>query len=82
MPGRPVLIGEETAGSTGAPLVIELPHEACARLCTLRALYPYSMKPFVNQGILPDIEAKPTVDEYIKGIDVAMLKAIDILNKY
>lgn len=80
MPERPLLIGEETGGSTGAPLVITLPHEAVARICTLRALYPYSMKPFVGHGILPDIEVKSTINDCLKGIDVVMQKALDILN--
>lgn len=79
-PNRPLLIGEETAGSTGAPLVVYLPHEAMARICTLRALYPYSMKPFVGHGILPDIEVKPTIEDYLKERDVVMQKALDVLN--
>ena len=76
MPNRPVLIGEETAGSTGAPLVIELPHGAVARICTLRPLFPYSMKPFVEKGIIPDIEVIPTLQEVLKGKDVVMEKAL------
>lgn len=80
MPKRPILIGEETGGSTGAPLVITLPHGALARICTLRALYPYSMKPFVEHGVLPDIEVKPTIHDCLKGVDVVMQKALDILN--
>lgn len=76
MPNRPVLIGEETAGSTGAPLVIELPHGAVARICTLRPLFPYSMKPFVEKGIIPDIEVIPTLQEVLKGKDVVMKKAL------
>jgi len=37
LPDRPVLIGEKTAGSTGAPLVLySLPNEPLARISTLR----------------------------------------------
>lgn len=79
MPGRPTLIGETTAGSTGAPLVIELPHKAVARICTLRALYPYSLKPFAG-GINPDIEIIPTLDDILQGNDPAKQKALEILN--
>ena len=82
MPDRPVLIGEETAGSTGAPLVIELPHDAVARICTLRPLFPYSMKPFVGKGILPDIEIIPTLDDCLSGKDIAIQKAINYINNY
>lgn len=79
MPDRPVLIGEETAGSTGAPLVIELPHEAIARICTLRPLFPYSMKPFAGKGIIPDIEVVPTLEETLDGKDIVMNKALQYI---
>ncbi len=79
MPDRPVLIGEETAGSTGAPLVIELPHEAMARICTLRPLFPYSMKPFAGKGIIPDIEVVPTLEETLDGKDIVMNKALQYI---
>lgn len=81
MPGRPLLIGEETAGSTGAPLVVDLPHEACARICTLRALFPYSQKPFYGKGIEPDMEIIPTLQETLEGKDIVLRKAIQILNE-
>lgn len=77
MPNRPILIGEETAGSTGAPLVIYLPHEALARICTIRALYPYSMKPFVGQGIIPDIKVESSIDDCLNRMDPVMQKALD-----
>ncbi|HHH52353.1 MAG TPA: hypothetical protein ENK91_01730, partial [Bacteroidetes bacterium] len=42
VPNRPVLIGEETGGSTGSPLVISgLPGNGYARICTRRICYPY-----------------------------------------
>lgn len=81
MPDRPLLIGEETAGSTGAPLVIQLPHEAVARICTLRILYPYSLEPFVNKGVQPDIKIEPTLEDYFSGTDPVMAKALDVLEK-
>lgn len=80
MPDRPVLIGEETAGSTGAPLIVELPHDAVARICTIRPLFPYSMKPFAGQGIIPDIEVMLTLDDCLTGKDIAMQKAVDYIN--
>lgn len=82
MPGHPLLIGEETAGSTGAPLVIYLPHGAVARICTLRELYPYSLKPFVGKGVTPDIEVKPTIDDYLDGKDPVLSKALEVLNDH
>ena len=82
MPGHPLLIGEETAGSTGAPLVIYLPHGAVARICTLRELYPYSLKPFVGKGVTPDIEVKHTIDDYLDGKDPVLSKALEVLNDH
>lgn len=76
MPDRPILIGEETAGSTGAPLVIELPHGAVARICTIRPLFPYSMKLFINEGIIPDIEVTPTLQDVLGGKDIVLEKAL------
>lgn len=80
MPGRPLLIGEETAGSSGAPLVLYLPHDVIARLSTVRMLYPYSQKPFVGGGVRPDIEVKPTIDDYFNGTDPVIEKAIKELH--
>ena len=76
MPDRPVFIGEETGGSTGAPLIVHLPHGAVARICTLRTLYPYSGKPFVGEGIKPDIEVRQSFEDYIRGEDTAKNEAL------
>lgn len=81
VPNRPILIGEETAGSTGAPLVIELPHEAVARICTIRPLFPYSSEPFVGKGIIPDIETIPDLQEVLQGKDIALEKAVNIIKE-
>lgn len=81
VPNRPLLIGEATGGSTGAPLMVPLPHEAMARLCTVRILYPYTLKPFVGEGIKPDIEVKQSIDDYLNGYDKVMARAKEALLK-
>lgn len=81
MPGRPLIIGRETSGSTGAPLVVYLPHGAVARLCTLRQMYPYSLTPFVGKGIVPDIEVPKTIEEYLADRDATMERAFEELRK-
>ena len=82
-PGRPVLIGEETGGSTGSPLVVNgLPGGGYARICTRRICYPVSYKRFVNQGVKPDVEVSQTIEDYLQGKDVVLEKAIDELNKH
>ena len=66
VPGRPMLIGEETGGSTGSPLVVEgLPHGGYARICTRRVCFPYSGKPFVNKGIAPDLIVLETIEDHM-----------------
>lgn len=79
---RPILVGEETAGSTGAPLVVQLPHEAIVRICTIRPLFPQSHKPFIEKGIVPDVEVIPTLHDYLSGKDIALKKAIDLITNY
>jgi len=77
IPNRPKLIGEETGGSTGSPLVVSgLPGGGYARICTRRICYPLSGKRFVNSGVKPDIEIKQTIDDYLNGKDVVLEKAI------
>ena len=80
LPERPLLIGQRTSGSTGAPLVIDLPHGACVRICTRCQLFPLSGKPFVNEGISPDIEIALTVEDYFTGHDRILEHAILLLN--
>lgn len=65
-------LGGRTQGSTGAPLVIDLPHGAWARICTISHTFPVSGREFVNEGIEPDVEISPTVDDYLNGYDRCM----------
>lgn len=78
---RPLLIGSESGGSTGSPLVIEnLPIDGWARLCTRRILYPYSLTPFVGKGVSPDILVKETYNDYCLGQDATLKKAVEIIS--
>jgi len=79
---RPILIGEETGGSTGSPLVIPgFPGGGYARICTRRICYPISEKRFVNSGVKPDIEVKQTIEDYLSMNDPVLKKAINEFNK-
>jgi len=81
LPDRPLLIGETTGGSTGAPLVLfNLPNETTARICTYRILFPYSMKQFLGMGISPDIEIKEGIEDYIRDEDVVLNRALQSFN--
>jgi len=80
-PGRPVLIGEETGGSTGSPLVVDgLPGGGYARICTRRICYPVSYKRFVNMGVKPDIEIKRGIEDFLQGKDVVLERAVKELS--
>lgn len=79
---RPLLIGEETGGSTGSPLVIQnLPNGGYAKVCTRRICYPQSQKRFVNSGVKPDIEVRQTITDYLTGKDIVLQKAVEIIKK-
>ncbi|WP_165026691.1 S41 family peptidase [Dysgonomonas sp. ZJ279] len=80
VPNRPLLIGEPTGGSTGAPLMVPLPHGALARICSLRILFPYSGKPFVGKGIQPDIITKQNVSDFLNGKDTVLDTAMKYFN--
>lgn len=76
-PNRPKLIGEETGGSTGSPLVVPgLPGGGLARICARRICYPISGKRFVNSGVKPDIEVKQTIEDYLNKKDTVLERAI------
>ena len=82
VPGRPVLIGEATAGSTGSPLFIPgLAGGGAMRICTRRICYPVSGKRFVNSGVIPDIEVKQTIEDFLNGRDAVLERAVSELNK-
>jgi len=81
-PNRPKLIGEDTGGSTGSPLVLPgLPGGGYARICTRRICYPISEKRFVNSGVKPDIEVKQLIDDYLNKKDVVLECAIKEIGK-
>lgn len=79
VPGRPQFIGEETGGSTGAPLMVSLPNGGMARICTVKILYPYSKKPFIKHGVVPDIEIKQNLDDRIAGRDIVKEEAVKLM---
>jgi carboxyl-terminal processing protease len=81
-PQKPILIGDETGGSTGSPLVVNgLPNEGIVRICTRRICFPYSGKRFVRSGIKPDIKVTQTIHDLIEGKDIVLDKAIEVLNE-
>jgi len=81
VPNRPTLVGQETGGSTGSPLVVSnLPYQGICRICTRRICFPYSGKRFVNQGIKPDVIVQETIDDILHGNDIALNKALEFFS--
>ena len=76
--GRATVIGERTYGSTGQPLMFDLPGGGSARICTKRDTYPDGRE-FVGYGVKPDIEVKRTAEDYSKKRDAQMEKALEVL---
>lgn len=73
-------IGEPTFGSTGQPMLFDLPNGGQARICTKKDTYPNG-KEFVGVGIQPDIEVRKTLSDYMENKDPALDRALDFLGK-
>lgn len=73
-------VGDYTYGSTGQPLIMNLPGGGSARICTKRDMYPNG-KEFVGYGIKPDFIVKETLEDILSGRDSVLEYAIKILNK-
>ncbi|PJJ76465.1 peptidase S41-like protein [Thermoflavifilum aggregans] len=81
---RGVIIGQKTGGSTGNPLGYSLPGGGVGFVCSKRDLMPDGTE-FVGIGISPDIEVMEKISDIKQGIDVALVKGIELIenkNKY
>lgn len=70
---RGVIVGEATGGSTGQPLMLNLPGGGLARVCTKHDSFPDG-KEFVGVGVAPNIPAHLTQQDLVHGRD-SMLDA-------
>lgn len=77
---RGQVIGTATGGSSGQPLMISLPRNLSARICTKRDQLADGTD-FVGKGVLPDVEVGQTVSDFRKGIDTELQFAIKTLKK-
>lgn len=75
-----IKMGEKSFGSTGQPLVFDLPGGGSARICTKMDTYPDGRE-FVGYGIKPDIEIVPNLQDYLNKRDITLEKAIKYLNE-
>ncbi|NEU08007.1 hypothetical protein GZH53_06750 [Flavihumibacter sp. R14] len=72
---RGKVIGEASGGSTGQPLMFDLPGGGFGRICTKRDTYPDG-KEFVGVGIQPDIAVKPNLLDLRKDKDTVLEAAL------
>jgi C-terminal processing protease CtpA/Prc len=73
-----IKIGQNSYGSTGQPLMFDLPGGGIAIVCTKQDTYPDGGE-FVGYGIKPDIEIIPRLSDYLNKKDPALDKAIEYL---
>jgi len=73
---RGTIIGAATGGSTGQPLTIDLPGGGKAQVCSKRDTYSDGTA-FVGVGVLPDIEARVTIESIRSRRDIVLERAIE-----
>lgn len=74
------LIGEKSAGSTGNPVKWDLPYGGLLSICSKKDIYPDGRE-FVGIGIKPDIESHLTIDDFRKGVDTVLERALSFLHQ-
>jgi carboxyl-terminal processing protease len=75
-----LFVGQPTAGSTGQPMIFELPGGAIGAVCGSRTEGPGGRR-FVGTGFQPDISISPSREDLFRGRDSALEKAIQVLNQ-
>jgi carboxyl-terminal processing protease len=72
---RGLTIGEATGGSTGQPIMMDLPGGGSARICIKRDTYPDGSD-FVGKGLQPDILVKPSIADIRNAKDPVLDRAL------
>lgn len=75
---RGITVGEATGGSTGQPLMIDLPGGGRARICVKRDL-TVDGHDFVGIGLQPAVAASQTVEALRAGRDAVLERALQAL---
>jgi len=78
---RATLIGEETFGKGTAQRVYDLEDGSSLHITVLKWLLPDGSSIERDNAVIPDIEIKLTNEDFIKGNDPQLDKAIEELNK-
>lgn len=69
------IVGEPTGGSTGSPMMFNLPGGVVALICSKRDTYPDG-KEFVGVGVMPQVQVRPNVADYRAGRDTVLEAAV------
>ena len=72
------IVGEPTGGSTGQPLLFDLPGGGKGRICTKRDSYPDGRE-FVGVGVQPQVVVSPRVADLQAERDTVLQKALALL---
>jgi C-terminal processing protease CtpA/Prc len=72
-------MGTTTAGSTGQPLILRLPHGVVAGITTKRDMTPDG-EDFVGIGLAPDVEVHDGTAAIAQGRDLTLERAIEYLH--
>ena len=73
-----VTIGQKTAGGAGGRYTFSLPGGGKFTMSTFKATYPDG-KEYMGTGIQPDIEIYPDLNDTIRGNDIVLEKAKQVL---
>ena len=76
---RGKIVGAKTAGSSGNPLMVQLPGGGVALVCTKQDYFPDGRE-YVGFGIDPDIEVKPSTEDIIQNNDPVLQAAINTVS--
>ncbi len=77
---RATFVGQKTCGSTGQPLMFDLPGGGFAIICTKRDAYPDGRE-FVGYGVSPHVHVEPTEEDIFGDRDVVLEKGVEVLNQ-
>jgi len=72
---RGTILGVPSGGSTGQPLMIDLPGGGSAGICTKRDTYPDGRE-FVGAGVQPHVVVRTTVEDVRAGRDPVLERAL------
>jgi carboxyl-terminal processing protease len=79
--GRAQVVGEKTFGKGTAQKIYDLPDGSSLHLTILRWLLPNGVQIDRDSSVTPDVEIELTNDDFIKGDDPQLDRALEILTK-